>query len=84
MKRARNPNDDPVRPDATVEGETRFLSPRQLARRWDCSATTVQRIAVSASITKYCLGEGKNGMFRYLLSEIEAYEEERACRSIEA
>ena len=61
----------------------RFLSPRQMAERWDCSPTTAQRIAKNAGIAKYCLGEGKNGMVRYLLSEVETYEEERrvACIS---
>ena len=62
-------------------GDKRFLSPRQLADRWDCSPTTAQRIAKNAGIAKYCLGEGKNGTVRYLLGEVEAYEEKRrvAC-----
>jgi len=55
----------------------RFLSPRQLAIRWDCSRTTAQRIADRAGISKYFLGEGKNGMVRYPLKEVEAYETQR-------
>ena len=37
----------------------RFLSPRQLAIRWDCSRTTAQRIADRAGISKYFLGKEK-------------------------
>lgn len=54
-----------------------FLSPRQLALRWDCSPTSAQRIAKKAGIARYCLGDGKNGMVRYRLTEIQAYEEQR-------
>ena len=82
MKRASNPNAEQVRPDATGEGDKRFLSPRQMAERWDCSATTAQRIAMNAGMAKYCLGEGKNGMVRYLLSEVEAYEQERRVAGV--
>ncbi len=57
--------------------DRQFLSPRQLAERWDCSTSTAQRLAKHAGIAKYCLGEGRNGMVRYLLSEVEAYEERR-------
>ena len=55
----------------------RFLSPRELAERWGCSATTAQRTAKRAGIGRYYLGEGRNGMVRYLLSEVEAYEAAR-------
>ncbi len=81
MKHVSKPKGEGVRPDAAVEEDKRFLSPRQLAERWDCSATTAQRVAMNAGIAKYCLGEGKNGMVRYLLSEVETYEEKRrvAC-----
>ena len=64
----------------TQENDTRdvrYLSPRQLAIRWDCSRTTAQRIADRAGISKYFLGEGKNGMVRYPLKEVEAYETQR-------
>ncbi len=64
----------------TQENDTRdvrYLSPRQLAIRWDCSRTTAQRIADRAGISKYLLGEGKNGTVRYRLNEIEAYEQAR-------
>lgn len=56
---------------------TRYLSPRQLAARWDCSRTTAQRIAARAGISKYFLGEGRNGLVRYAVNEIEAFEASR-------
>ena len=54
-----------------------FLSPRHLAERWSCSRTTAQRIAARAGITRFYLGEGRNGMVRYPLKEVIAYEEAR-------
>jgi hypothetical protein len=73
MSRKNDQNGNELEPGA----ERKFLSPRQLAERWDCSPTTAQRIARNANLAKYCLGEGRNGMVRYLLSEVEAYEEAR-------
>lgn len=53
---------------------SRYVSPRQLAERWNCSRTAAQRIADRAGIAKYYLGEGRNGMVRYAVADIEAYE----------
>lgn len=68
-------NHGSIEPEPGVRRQ--FLSPRQLAERWNCAPSTAQRIARNAGIAKYCLGEGRNGTVRYLLSEVEAYEEER-------
>lgn len=54
-----------------------YVSPKELAERWCCSRTTAQRIAERAGVAKYFLGEGRNGMVRYALTDIEAYEESR-------
>ena len=81
MKRRTNAGDETARPEAPVSAESRFLSPRQLAERWDCSPTTAQRVAKNAGIAKYCLGDGRNGMVRYPLSEVEDYEERRRVTS---
>ena len=54
-----------------------YLSPEDLARRWRCSRTSADRIARRAGIPRLYLGEGRNGMVRYPLAEIEAYEESR-------
>ena len=77
MKRVGNLKGEQGSREAAGAGDKRFLSPRQLAERWGCSVATAQRIARNAGVAKYCLGEGKNGMVRYQLSEVEAYEEER-------
>lgn len=55
----------------------RYISPRQLAERWNCSRTSAQRIADRVGISKYLLGEGRNGIVRYSLDEIEGYEASR-------
>ena len=77
MKRNNTPKEGQDGSRGAVGEGKRFLAPRQLADRWDCSPATAQRIAKNAGIAKYCLGEGRNGTVRYLLSEIEAYEEQR-------
>lgn len=63
------------------QDNVRFLSQSQLAVRWNCSHTSVQRIAERSGIARYLLGEGKNGMVRYRLDEIEAYEKARCVGS---
>jgi hypothetical protein len=57
-----------------------YLSPRSLAKRWQCSRSSVDRIARRAGLTRVCLGEGRNGMVRYLREEVEAYEATRRVR----
>lgn len=54
-----------------------YLSPSQLASRWQCSRSSVDRIAQRARFTRVCLGEGRNGLVRYLRKEVEAYEQKR-------
>jgi hypothetical protein len=79
---------EPRQGPSAAEGSARptartvFLSPRDLALRWSCSRTTAQRVAARARFAKYFLGEGRNGMVRYLLSEVEAYEEKRRVASL--
>ena len=54
-----------------------YLSPRELAARWKCARSTADRIVTQAGLTKVLLGEGKNGMVRYLRAEVAAYETSR-------
>ena len=54
--------------------ETPFISPRELAERWQCSRSSVDRIARRARLHRVCLGKGENGMVRYLRKEVVAYE----------
>ena len=51
-----------------------FVSPRELSARWQCSRSSVDRIARRAGFTRLCLGTGRNGMVRYRRKEVEAYE----------
>ena len=57
-----------------------YCSPQELARRWQCSRSSVDRIARRAGFSRLCLGEGRNGMVRYLRREVEAYEAARQVR----
>jgi hypothetical protein len=54
-----------------------YVAPKELAKRWQCSRTSVDRIAQRAGLTRLCLGEGKNGMVRYVRGEVIAYEQSR-------
>ena len=60
----------------TVE-KSPYISPKELAERWVCSRSSVDRIARRAGLSRLCIGEGKNGSIRYLRKEVNAYEEER-------
>jgi hypothetical protein len=54
-----------------------YISPKELAERWRCAWSSVDRIARRAGIKRLYLGEGKNGMVRFLRKEVEAYELDR-------
>jgi len=54
-----------------------FVAPKELAIRWQCARSSVDRIARRNHFTRLCLGEGENGMVRYLRKEVDAYEASR-------
>ena len=60
--------------------QSKYISPNELTIRWQCSRSSVDRIARRAQLTQLCLGEGRNGSIRYIRKEVEAYEEERQLR----
>lgn len=57
--------------------EPTYITPKELAKRWGCSRSSVDRYARMAGLTRLCLGYGKNGSVRYLRKEVLAYEQER-------
>jgi hypothetical protein len=57
-----------------------YISPKEIAERWQCSRSSVDRIARRAGLTRLCLGEGNNGTVRYFRKEVEAYEKERQTK----
>lgn len=62
--------------DSSIEPQA-YFAPRELAERWRCSRSTVDRIARRAGLTRLCLGEGRNGIVRYVREEVLAYESVR-------
>ena len=60
-------------------GQT-LVSPKELASRWQCSRTQVDRIARREGLTRLMLGEGRNGMVRFVLREVEAFESRRQVK----
>ena len=60
--------------------ESPYLSPSELAERWRCARSSVDRIAGRAGLKRLYLGEGKNGIVRYVRKEVEAYEASRMMK----
>lgn len=58
------------------EKQEKYIRPNELAERWQCSRSSIDRIARKAGFTRLCLGEGKNGSVRYLREEVIAFENE--------
>lgn len=54
--------------------DAKFIAPNELAIRWCCARTSVDRITRRAGMSRLYLGTGKNGIVRYVLAEVEAYE----------
>jgi hypothetical protein len=54
-----------------------YLAPKELQERWRCSRSSVDRIARRAGLTRFCLGEGRNGIVRYSRKEVETFEAQR-------
>lgn len=59
------------------ETQAMYISPKELAARWQCSRSSVDRIARRAGLSRLYLGEGRNGIVRYVRQEVEAYERAR-------
>lgn len=51
-----------------------YISGRELAERWRCARSSVKRIAERAGLSRFYLGEGRNGIVRYLRKEVEEFE----------
>ena len=57
-----------------------YFSPKELAARWRCSRSTVDRIAARTGLTRLCLGEGRNGVIRFMREEVEELERSRLLK----
>lgn len=64
-------------PQSSGSEASPYCSPKELARRWRCARSSVDRVARRAGLTRVCLGNGRNGMVRFLLAEIERFEQSR-------
>jgi len=73
-----------TRPEGRSTGisDIKYLSANDLSRRWSCSRSQADRIARRQKLTRTYLGTGKNGMVRYLRSEIEKLEESCSLKSV--
>lgn len=54
-----------------------YVSPKELAERWQCARSSVDRIVRRAGIRRVCLGTGSRGMVRYMREEVERFEQSR-------
>jgi hypothetical protein len=62
---------------APDEQNSPYISPAELAARWRCGRSSVDRIARRAGFTRLYLGTGRNGLVRYLRKEVIEYEASR-------
>lgn len=54
-----------------------YITAKELAQRWQCARSSVDRITRRAGMKRLYLGEGKNGSVRYVRKEVEVYEASR-------
>ena len=54
-----------------------YVSSRELSQRWQCSRSSVGRVARRAGLKRYVFGTGRNGMIRYRRKEVIEYESKR-------
>ena len=54
-----------------------YFSAKELAERWRCARSSVDRIVRRAGMRRVLLGGGNRGMVRYLREEVERYENSR-------
>jgi len=59
------------------EDKSPYISPTELAERWRCARSSVDRIARRAGLTRLYLGVGNNGIVRYVKEEVVKYEASR-------
>jgi hypothetical protein len=57
-----------------------YISPKELAERWQCARSSVDRITRLAGMKRLYLGNGKNGIVRFSRKEVEAYELDRMIK----
>ncbi len=70
-----------MKTESSTANDFPYISPNELANRWQCSRASVDRIARRAGIARLYLGEGKNGTVRYARKEVIAYEQQRLVAS---
>lgn len=59
----------------------KFISARTWAARWDCSLSTVRRVAQRCGVRRVYVGTGPNGLVRYSLADIAQIERDGSFQS---
>ena len=52
-----------------------YVSPNDLVARWRCGRSSVDRIARREGFRRFCPGTGRNGLIRYFLEDVLAFEQ---------
>jgi hypothetical protein len=60
-----------------LEDVSPYVSAKELALRWRCARSSVDRIVRRAGLRRICLGSGCRGMVRFLREEVTRYENSR-------
>lgn len=70
-----------VKPDRVTAGDPPYMSPKEVALMLRCSRASVDRLARRAGWTRVVIGEGRNGMVRFLREEVLAFIQARTIAS---
>ncbi len=60
-----------------VSNDSVYVSPKELAHRWQVSRNTVMSIACEEGFVVLCLGKKKGSTIRYLRKEVCLFEKNR-------
>lgn len=60
--------------------DSELMSPMEVAIRWRCARSTVDRITEREGMSRLYLGKGANGMVRYFRAEVIAFEERQTIK----
>ena len=66
-------------PSRTAE-ESPLMSPSEIASRWRCGRSTVDRIARREGFSRVLMGHGRNGMVRFWRKEVLDFEARRTIK----
>lgn len=60
-----------------VDAISEYMTAKEIAERWHCARSSVDRALQRAGLRRFYFGTGRNGMVRYLRREVMDFELKR-------